>query len=348
MITLHARNVNEAYTIGLNMIKVQGVPEPSRVGDVLVMDCPVTTTYTNPNERVLFNASRNANPFFHLMESLWMLAGRNDVSWIKPFNSSFDQFSDDGKVFHGAYGYRWRKHFDRDQLNDVCTLLKTDPNSRRAFIGMWDPRADDGIGGLDYPCNVGISLRCRQGALDLTVFNRSNDIIWGAYGANAVHMSILQEYLAAQIDMEIGAYHQVSNNYHAYVDVLDKVGIPDPHPMDPYSIGDVKPFKMITNPDTFMDELTTFMDIVFNYMNNKPTQLNCLFTNTFFTEIALPMVYAWKMQKQGKLLNALAEIQAMALCDWQVACSMWIKRKVERNEFKTTGRERSKVAHDTD
>ena len=90
------------------------------------------------------------------------------------------------------------------------------------------------------------------------------------------------------------------------------------------------------------------MDITFNYMNNKPTKEKRLFRNMFFIEVALPMVYAWKMQKQGKLLNALTEIQAMAVCDWQAACSMWIKRKVERNEFKTTGRERSKVAHDTD
>ena len=32
--------------------------------------------------------------------------------------------------------------------------------------------------------------------LCMTVCNRSNDMLWGAYGANVVHMSMLQEFVA--------------------------------------------------------------------------------------------------------------------------------------------------------
>jgi thymidylate synthase len=54
--------------------------------------------------------------------------------------------------------------------------------------------------------------------LDLTVLCRSNDVVWGAYGANAVHFSVLQEYLAGRIGVDVGVMYQFSNNYHGYVD----------------------------------------------------------------------------------------------------------------------------------
>ena len=58
-------------------------------------------------------------------------------------------------------------------------------------------------------------------------------MIWGAYGANAVHMSILLEYMAARIDCAVGTYYQFSNNLHAYVDTLEKVKNIEPD-YDPY------------------------------------------------------------------------------------------------------------------
>ena len=47
-------------------------------------------------------------------------------------------------------------------------------------------------------------LKIKNGRLQMTVHCRSNDIIWGTYGANAVHFSILQEYVAARIGVDLG------------------------------------------------------------------------------------------------------------------------------------------------
>jgi len=87
---------------------------PSRVGEVYEFPEAVATDYWKPWERVLFDPARNANPFFHIFESMWMLAGRNDVDWVAKFNPRMREFSDDGKIQHGAYGYRWRYAFDLD------------------------------------------------------------------------------------------------------------------------------------------------------------------------------------------------------------------------------------------
>jgi len=101
---------------------------------------PVTTTYLRPTERVLFHAGRDANPIFHLMEAIWMLAGRNDVAFLEQFNRTIGQYSDNGEVFNAAYGHRWRKHFGHDQLIEVINLLRKDPKSRQAVIQMWDDK----------------------------------------------------------------------------------------------------------------------------------------------------------------------------------------------------------------
>jgi len=224
---VQAKNVNEALGEGLSLLKKVAVKAPSRNGEVLVAPGPVITEYENPKDRVLFSPLRDANPFFHLMEALWMLGGHNDVAWPQQFNSKFGLYSDDGLTVHGAYGHRWRNHFGQDQLNHIIRLLRTEPTTRRAVLAMWHPEGDlwkrgtaYPASGVDLPCNTHIYFSIGLTGLDMTVCCRSNDIIWGAYGANAVHMSILQEYIAAAIGVPVGSYFQFSNNFHAYTNIL--------------------------------------------------------------------------------------------------------------------------------
>jgi thymidylate synthase len=85
-------------------------------------------------------------------------------------------------------------------------------------------------GGKDVPCNTNAFFRVTNGKLDMMVNCRSNDIFWGAYGANAVHFSFLQEYVASSIGVEVGRYWQNSFNFHAYVDRFPKEKWPSTPP----------------------------------------------------------------------------------------------------------------------
>jgi hypothetical protein len=333
--TINARNVNEAYVLGLRLLAQEGSIEASRAGPVKTMPCPVTTTYRRPYERVLLDTRRDANPYFHLMESLWMLAGRNDVAWLEQFNGRISEYSDNGSTFHGAYGYRWRSHFDKDQLTEIITLLRKDPNTRRAIVGMWDPRTDCNADGKDFPCNMQIAFRLRPHGLDMTVYNRSNDIIWGAYGANAVHMSFLQEWMAAQIGAKIGQYHQVSNDFHAYIDVLHKVGIPDPACYDPYEAGEISSLYLVDKPEQWNKELMSFIE--------NPLDLG--FTEQFFCGVARPMTQAWWSYKKKDYRTAQKHNENIQAPDWRRACHEWINR---RHEKSTTRRSSEAVAHVAD
>lgn len=219
MYVIKARNVHQALPEVMYLLATTGHYRESRNGRVCKVPGPVTIEYQKPTERVVFWPQRDANPFFHILEALWMLAGRNDVDFVASIVKRMASFSDDGQVLNGAYGYRWRKHFGYDQLVPIAHALANDKDDRRQVLSIWDGTEDLESGSKDVPCNTQVYFSCTDtGALDMTVTNRSNDAVWGCLGANAVHFSVLQEYLAAMIGCPVGKYWQVTNNLHLYLD----------------------------------------------------------------------------------------------------------------------------------
>lgn len=325
MQTIVARNVGQALVSGLQIVSANGLLRDSRNGPVRVFETPVTTIYEEPTERVVFYPERDANPFFHFMEGLWMIAGRNDVEWISRFNSSIVNYSDDGVTFHGVYGWRWRNHFGMDQLDMIVGMLRENPEDRRVVLQMWDPIVDLGRVGKDFPCNTAVKFRIVDGRLDMTVENRSNDMIWGAYGANAVHFSMLHEYMASRIGVKVGYYFQISTNFHAYVSTLEKhqdvMGLVLPE-ADPYAMGVVEPFPMMNiDPERWEQELGMFMsegDQAVGY------------SDPFFRRVAVPMLTAWRAYKRKDYGFAMGMCEGIVATDWARACFEWVERRAKK------------------
>ena len=323
--TIQARNVSEALYLAKQGIEATGVQVQTRNGPVLEFPTPVVTTYTHSRERALFYPERDANPFFHLMEAFWMLAGRNDVKWINQFNGRINTYSDDGVSFHGAYGYRWRNWFGKDQLKLAMHRLTTYPNDRRTVVSMWDANHDlvTTNDGKDYPCNTQIFFQVRDETLNMTVVNRSNDMIWGAYGANAVHMSVLLEYMAQMLGLQVGHYVQFSNNLHAYVEVLNKLQGMQPQYSNYELVDDstvlYQPPNLVDDPTTFDQELELFM-----YDGSSDHE----YRNSYIAETAVPMYQAWQQwkgkDKEGAFFTAMC-IQDKA---WRKACTEWFERRL--------------------
>ena len=209
-----AVNVNDWYTSALYTLR-DGEIEKTRNGHVRTLQSPQLFTVQNPRERVLFHPKRNANPYLHVMETVWMFAGSNEVDFLLPFSKQMGEYANDG-VVNGANGLRWRTHFNRDQIIGTIQELKERPDSRQAVIAMYDPSQDYSPHWKDRPCNTHIYFRVVNGKLDMTVCNRSNDVVWGMCGANAVHMTYLQELVASGIRRPVGRYHVMTNNLHIY------------------------------------------------------------------------------------------------------------------------------------
>ncbi len=322
MLLIAATNVNDALIQGVRLLDKIGHTRDSRNGPVKVAPCPVTTIYDRPWERVLINKHRDANPFFHLVESWWMLAGRNDLKPIAEFVPSIKNYSDDGgKTQTGAYGHRWRYHFSKDQVDWAIKRLKADPNDRRVVIQMYDADIDQinaDNGGKDIPCNlIALPWIDLDGALCLTVYNRSNDMVWGAYGANAVHFSVLQEYIAFQLEVPMGRYYQVSNNFHAYLSTIEKAwdGVNRPDPYISLGLRSARMFETGYSLEELEDDFTRFIE--------KPDRPGI--RSAFLRKVACPMVMAHRDWKKNKDPFAVKEIidQMDQQLDWTVATVDW-------------------------
>lgn len=337
MEVIHATNVNDAVVKGAGLLKDRGVSQDSRVGATLEYPEPVCTVYERPLERVLFDAVRDANPFFHLMESLWMLAGRRDVAWLVRFNKRMATFSDDGVVYNAAYGYRWRRQFSlgtshgTDQLSAIVDLLRADPDSRRAVLQIWDAASDLGVSSKDIACNAQAMFKIRGGGLNVTVCNRSNDLVWGCSGANAVQFSMLLEYMAARIGVPVGQYRQVSDSYHAYYDTWPKIrDIADRFKSDPYTAGEVSVYPLVADPESFDSELDHWINSAPEHWSLKRWERETHqggWRNPYFVLVATPIHNSWFAYKRKDKDAAMAWVERCAATDWRRAASEWLQRR---------------------
>lgn len=336
MKVINCRNVHEALPMALDYLQECGVRRDSRNGPVLVSPEPVTTVYTHPTEKVIFHPERDANPAFHLYESLWMLAGRNDVAGPARYVKRMATFSDDGRTLHDAYGHRWRRKWT-DQLNIIVQRLRDNPEDRRCVLQMWSSFDDLANNGRAVPCNLTATFqRDIEGRLDLAVFNRSNDIIWGAYGANAVQFGTLLEYMAARIGCPVGTYSQISINWHAYVETM---GVVVDNVENPYRDCEVRvcPIEGM-NLDGNIEKLLIDADTHF-VRGLQPSPIP-FFWNAYHVLYAYDV---WAtLTTPERYINAMEILRrADQSVDWVVAMSEWIQRRRVRWEQKMRNGDKS-------
>ena len=349
------RSVNEAM---LELVPLMHTPAltirtPSRYGECIQIEQPMLITYTHPRERTLINPYRDANPFFHLYESLWMLAGRQDVDPLALYVKRMKTFSDDGDTLHDAYGYRWRQFFNYDQLDTVCDILYKEPTSRRAVLQMWSSQDLQRVESMPeckaVPCNLSAVFTNVGGQLDMTVVNRSNDLVWGMLGANVVHFSFLHEYVAHFSGLPMGHYHQFSSNLHAYTDnfpseelLREQKRSPYLQPpelnleVDRYLPTEVEPHPLISfadphTPDRQKDK-QLFDDEVRDFVRRfqYPTVLlpEDGFRTHFLHQVAQPMLLAWREYKYNKnFQKASAMLSLVNDIGWRTAGQQWLHKR---------------------
>lgn len=192
----------------------------------------------NPRERWVFSRHPAMNPAFAIAEVFWILSGRNDAKFVNFWNKDLKTYAGETDTYHGAYGFRIRNHFGIDQLERAFAALRGDSTSRQVVIQIWDPKYDlpavDGSAvSKDIPCNVCSMLKIRDGRLEWTQVMRSNDIFRGL-PHNFIQFTMLQEILAGWLEVEVGAYHHVSDSLHVYEKTLDE-GFGISSPQDPAS-----------------------------------------------------------------------------------------------------------------
>lgn len=202
-----AASFEEILTFGKNVV-VRGNETKELLNQLTVIE--------RPQDRFLFLPDRLNDCFAQIAESLWVLAGRNDIEWLTHYLPRAPSFSDDGQTWRAGYGARLRNwRGQTDQIAQVRTLLQTDQSSRRAVMALFDPQ-EDFADSKDIPCNNLLSWLIRDGRLHLSVAIRSNDAMWGFSGANAFEWSVLHELMAHWLDVEVGRMTFFAGSFHLY------------------------------------------------------------------------------------------------------------------------------------
>jgi hypothetical protein len=332
--SLRVRNVNEALPLGLQMLSKYGNPAESRGLHTLRVNGPVSTIYERPEERVLFDSIRDANPFFHLIESLWILGGSNRIDLPRMFLGNIERFSDNGVTFHGAYGHRLRRAFGFDQIIKAIEMLVSKPDTRQCVLSIWHPQMDMGTNTKDMPCNDLIMLDVVNGRLNMTVCNRSNDAIWGAYGANAVQFSMLQEFIAIYAKLERGFYVQQSNNYHVYTDnpfwlKFRQGEYVHGHVYNPYTTEQVHARPIAQNT---MDAVLLLADCegMCLQVENGEELRTFEYRSSFGQQVVSPAVRGYELYKMKCYESALDALEEVAAPDWRLAMQQWVGRRAEK------------------
>ncbi len=153
-----------------------------------------------------------------IAEQIWFVSGaRKPEIFLRNYTRIWDDFTNPGDVVTVAYGYRWRKHFGRDQLALLIKLLQKDPSSRHGVVVTWDP-SSDGLGGIsksNIPCPYTFTVNIIGGRLNMMNVVRSNDMILG-FPHDVAGFALLQMMLAQKLDVKPGIYTHTIANAHIY------------------------------------------------------------------------------------------------------------------------------------
>ncbi|WP_417228251.1 thymidylate synthase [Amphritea sp.] len=192
----------------------EGEKRGSRAGKTLDLG-PVCFEVNGEGVGLPFIRGRGINVFFALAEIAWVLEGNNKLAPLEYFIDNYGQYSDDSETLYGAYGYRIFEKFGLNQLDKVISELKKKPDSRRAVISLFSALDLKNLDSLDIPCNISVLFKVRNECVDITVFNRSNDVFKGI-PYNFFIFRFLQYYVAKKLSRKIGWHRHITDSLHLY------------------------------------------------------------------------------------------------------------------------------------
>jgi thymidylate synthase len=154
-----------------------------------------------------------------IAEQIWFLTGERVATDVLSQNTHiWDDFTNLNGVIGTAYGYRWRRHFHRDQIAELVELFERDPSSRQGVVIAWDPSMDGLAGGVqrkNVPCPFAFTVNIIGSRLNLHNIVRSNDVLLGM-PHDVAGFALLQHILAKRLGVRPGKYTHSISHAHIY------------------------------------------------------------------------------------------------------------------------------------
>lgn len=172
-------------------------------------------------------------------ELLWFLQGDTNIAYLNRHGVTiWDEWADKEGNLGPVYGRQWRSWPTADgktidQLSQVLSAIKTDPDSRRLLVSAWN------VGELSQmalqPCHALFQFYVDNGRLSCQLYQRSADVFLGV-PFNIASYALLTHMVAQQCDLEVGEFIWTGGDCHVYLNHLEQAAtqlartpLPPPH-----------------------------------------------------------------------------------------------------------------------
>jgi thymidylate synthase len=158
-------------------------------------------------------------------ELLWFLRGETNTRYLKEHGVRIrDEWADANGELGPVYGYQWRswpapdgRHID--QIANVLTQLRHNPDSRRMLVSAWNVADLDRMALM--PCHAFFQFYVGGGRLSCQLYQRSADIFLGV-PFNIASYALLTMMVAQVCDLEPGDFIHTFGDTHLYLNHLDQ------------------------------------------------------------------------------------------------------------------------------
>jgi len=158
-------------------------------------------------------------------ELLWFLQGDTNIKYLKENGVSiWDEWADENGNLGPVYGKQWRSWTTLDgrvidQISDVITQIKSNPDSRRLIVSAWN------VGELDKmalaPCHAFFQFYVADGKLSCQLYQRSADIFLGV-PFNIASYALLTLMIAQVCNLKPGDFVHTLGDAHLYLNHLEQ------------------------------------------------------------------------------------------------------------------------------
>ena len=158
-------------------------------------------------------------------ELLWFLSGDTNIGYLNENGVSiWNDWADENGDLGPVYGRQWRswqtsdgRHID--QISQLVTQLRSNPESRRHIVTAWNPADVDDM--ALPPCHCLFQFYVADGKLSCQLYQRSADIFLGV-PFNIASYALLTLMLAQVCDLEAGDFVHTLGDAHLYLNHLDQ------------------------------------------------------------------------------------------------------------------------------
>ncbi len=161
-------------------------------------------------------------------ELLWFLRGDTNIKFLKENNISiWDEWADENGELGEVYGKQWRNWETKegrniDQITDVITQIKNNPNSRRLIVSAWN------VGEIAKmklpPCHLMFQFGVYDQKLSCHLLMRSVDCFLGM-PFNIASYALLTQMIAQVCDLKVGELVLSTVDTHIYSNHFEQVNL---------------------------------------------------------------------------------------------------------------------------